>query len=92
MPLHDITPPTDIISPLTFSNTETGDVFGIFLWLFVVMITFIGLKMYATEKALVVAGVVGLLVAVLLAPLAIINPACIIGSIFLIVIGIFINF
>ena len=91
MALHTITPPTDILSPLTYANTVTGDMFGIFLWIFVMIITFIGLKAYGTEKALMVASVVALIVSVLLSPLSIMNPACVIGSVILLVVGMFLN-
>ena len=90
--LHEITKPTSILSPLNYANTLTNQWFGSFIVLFVFMVTFIGLKSYRSESALLVASVVTFIVTTLLIPLQIVTPIILGIPIVLIMTGVIMSF
>jgi hypothetical protein len=92
MSLHDITAPTSIISPLEYANVITGQWFGGFIVLFIFMVTFICLKRYKTESALLVAGVITFICVTLMIPLQIVSPIVFGIPIVIIIVGIFMSF
>ena len=89
--LYDIEPPTSMLSPLTNANTMTGDLFGSFLIMFVFFVTFMGLKAYKTEKAVLPAAIISFISTVLLVPTGIVRPYMIVITIGLVIAGIFYN-
>jgi hypothetical protein len=88
---YTITPPTDIFSSITNANTITSQWFGGFIILAIFIITFTGLKMYATEKALIVSGIVTFIATVLLVAAGLVTPIIIGLPLLLIVAGFFVN-
>jgi hypothetical protein len=92
MPLHDIPAPTSIISPLTYANSVTGQWFGSLIIMFIFMVTFVGLKMYKSESALLVSGVITFICTVLMIPLQIVSPVTLGIPVIIIVVGLFLSF
>ena len=92
MPLHEITAPTSIISPLTEANVITGQWFGGIIVMFIFMVTFIGLKSYRSESALLVASVVTFICTVLMIPLQIVSPIMLGIPVILVVVALFMSF
>lgn len=90
--LHDITAPTSILSPLTYANSITNQWFGIFIVIFIFMVSFIGLKSYRTESALLTASVITFICTVLLIPLGIVTPIALGVTIVMILVGLFMSF
>ena len=86
-----LTAPTDILSSITNANTITGQWFGGLLILAIFSITFIGLKMYATEKALLVAGILTFISSTLLIGAELVTPVIIGLPLLLIAVGFFVD-
>ena len=76
--LHDIPPPTDILSPLIFANSITNNWFGGLILIGIFAFTFIALKAYKTEGALVPAAALTFIASVLMVPLDLIKGELII--------------
>lgn len=92
MPLHDIPAPTSILSPLEYANTITNYWFGGFIVMFIFLVTFVGLKMYRSESAMLVAGVVTFICTTLMIPLGIVTPISLGIPVVIIIVGIFMSF
>jgi len=88
---YTLSAPTDIFSAFTNANDITGQWFGGFLILAIFIITFTGLKMYSTEKALIVSGIVTFISTVLLVAAGLVTPIIIGLPLILIAVGFFVN-
>ena len=88
---YTLSAPTDIFSAFINANDITGQWFGGFLILTIFIITFTGLKMYSTEKALIVSGIVTFISTVLLVAAGLVTPIIIGLPLILIAVGFFVN-
>ena len=88
---YTITAPTDILSSLVNANEITGQWFGGFMIISIFIITFTGLKMYATEQALIVSGIVTFIATVLLVAAGVVTPVIIGLPLILIAVGFFVK-
>jgi hypothetical protein len=88
---YTITPPTDIFSSLNNANALTSQWFGGMIILSTFIIIFTGLKMYNTEKALIVSGIVTFIVTVLLVAAGLVTPIIVGLPLLLIAVGFFVN-